>query len=43
LARAAWGGFIRTAEELAKGSFQYFGEAAAMADLNGLFRGRDTA
>ena len=41
LARAAWGGFIRTAEELAKGSFALFGESAAMADLNGLFRQRD--
>jgi 2-methylisocitrate lyase-like PEP mutase family enzyme len=40
LARAAWGGFIRTAEELAKGSFALFGESAAMADLNGLFRAR---
>jgi 2-methylisocitrate lyase-like PEP mutase family enzyme len=42
LARAAWGGFIRTAEELAKGSFELFGDTAAMADLNGLFRGRNT-
>ncbi len=42
LARAAWGGFIRTAEELAKGSFALFGDTAAMADLNGLFRGRSS-
>ena len=40
LARAAWGGFIRTAEELAKGSFRLFGDAQAMSDLNGLFRQR---
>ena len=42
LVRAAWGGFIRAAEELAKGSFRLFGDAAAMTDLNGLFRDRDT-
>lgn len=42
LARAAWGGFIRTAEELAKGSFELFGDTASMTDLNGLFRGRET-
>jgi 2-methylisocitrate lyase-like PEP mutase family enzyme len=42
LARAAWGGFIRTAEELAKGGFGLFGDAAAMTDLNGLFRKRPT-
>lgn len=40
LARAAWGGLIRAAEEIqASGSFKSFAEAATL-DLNGLFRNR---
>ncbi|HYV23621.1 MAG TPA: isocitrate lyase/phosphoenolpyruvate mutase family protein [Pyrinomonadaceae bacterium] len=40
LARAAWGGLIRAAEEIqASGSFQSFANAATF-DLNGLFRNR---
>jgi 2-methylisocitrate lyase-like PEP mutase family enzyme len=38
LARAAWGGFIRTAEELAKGSFSGFGRLADGPELNALFQ-----
>jgi 2-methylisocitrate lyase-like PEP mutase family enzyme len=38
LARAAWGGFIRTAEELAKGNFSGFGSLADSVELNALFR-----
>ena len=39
LARAAWGGFIRAAKELAsEGSFAGFDAAAPFADLNGFFR-----
>ncbi len=38
LARSAWGGFMRAAQEIAEaGSFAGFGEAASGADLNGLF------
>jgi 2-methylisocitrate lyase-like PEP mutase family enzyme len=40
LARAAWGGFIRTAEELAKGSFSGFSSLGDFADLNALVRER---
>jgi len=40
LARAAWGGLIRAAEEIqASGSFESFADAATF-DLNGLFRNR---
>jgi 2-methylisocitrate lyase-like PEP mutase family enzyme len=43
LARAAWGGFIRAARQLAeKGRFEGFNEAAPSAELNGLFRGSAT-
>jgi 2-methylisocitrate lyase-like PEP mutase family enzyme len=39
LARAAWGGFMRAARELAEnGSFEGFRGAAPGADLNALFR-----
>jgi 2-methylisocitrate lyase-like PEP mutase family enzyme len=39
LARAAWGGFMRAARELAdSGSFEGFRGAAPNADLNALFR-----
>jgi 2-methylisocitrate lyase-like PEP mutase family enzyme len=39
LARAAWGGFMRAARELAEtGSFEGFRGAAPNADLNALFR-----
>ena len=38
LARAAWGGFMRAAKEMAEaGSFAGFGEAASGAELNRLF------
>lgn len=37
LARAAWGGFIRTAEELAKGGFSGLEQAADFAELCKLF------
>lgn len=38
LARAAWGGFMRAAQEIAEaGSFAGFGEAASGAELNRLF------
>jgi 2-methylisocitrate lyase-like PEP mutase family enzyme len=40
LARAAWGGLIRAAEEIQQsGSFESFGDAATF-DLNSLFRNR---
>ena len=40
LARAAWGGFIRAAERLAKeGRFDGFADAAKGAELNGFFAG----
>jgi 2-methylisocitrate lyase-like PEP mutase family enzyme len=40
LARAAWGGFIRAAKLMAEeGRFDGLANAAAGADLNGLFRG----
>jgi len=39
LARAAWGGFMRAAEEMAgQGTFRTLGEAASFAELNGFFR-----
>ena len=38
LARAAWGGFIRAARQLADGSFSGFTDAAPAADLNAFFR-----
>jgi methylisocitrate lyase len=39
LARAAWGGFMAAAREIARdGTFGGFAGAAAYADLNGLFR-----
>jgi 2-methylisocitrate lyase-like PEP mutase family enzyme len=39
LARAAWGGFIRAAKEIAEaGTFNGFADAAPGADLNKLFR-----
>ena len=41
LARAAWGGFIRAAQEIAtQGTFSAFGDAASGAELNNLFRAR---
>ena len=40
LARVAWGGFIRAAQELAQnGSFACFDDAAPFAELNGFFQG----
>lgn len=40
-ARAAWGGLIRTVEEIQKaGAFSAFAEAATFFDLNALFRNR---
>jgi 2-methylisocitrate lyase-like PEP mutase family enzyme len=42
LARAAWGGFIRAATQLAAGSFDGFADAASGAELGKLFR-RDAA
>jgi len=39
LARAAWGGFIRAAKQIAEqGSFQEFDNAAAFPELNNFFR-----
>ncbi len=38
LARAAWGGMIRTAKLLSEGSFAGFADAAPNADLNNFFR-----
>ena len=38
LARAAWGGMIRTAKLLTEGSFAGFADAAPHADLNNFFR-----
>jgi 2-methylisocitrate lyase-like PEP mutase family enzyme len=39
LARAAWGGFIRAARQIAEhGRFDAFADAAPSAELNGLFR-----
>lgn len=39
LARAAWGGFMRAAQEMAgQGTFRTLGEAASFAELNGFFR-----
>jgi 2-methylisocitrate lyase-like PEP mutase family enzyme len=39
LARAAWGGFIRAAREIAEeGSFDALGQGAPFNDLNGFFR-----
>ena len=41
LARAAWGGFIRAAQEIAtQGTFSAFADAASGAELNNLFRAR---
>lgn len=41
LARAAWGGFIRAAKEIAEeGTFERFGEAASGAELNKIFQSR---
>jgi 2-methylisocitrate lyase-like PEP mutase family enzyme len=37
LARAAWGGFQRAAQQLAQGRFDGFADAASGADLNALF------
>ena len=37
LARAAWGGFMRAARDLAAGRFDAFADAASGADLNRLF------
>src|SRR5205814_1950157 len=37
LARAAWGGFMRTAKLIAEGSFEGFKEAANGGELNGIF------
>ena len=40
LARAAWGGFLRAATELARsGTFHAMGEATSFAELDGFFRG----
>lgn len=41
LARAAWGGFMRATQALAEGRFDGFGEAAAGAQLNALFVGKE--
>jgi 2-methylisocitrate lyase-like PEP mutase family enzyme len=41
LARAAWGGFMRTAQELAKGGFSAFADAADGHELNNLFAKRE--
>ncbi len=38
LARAAWGGFIRAAKDIAEGSFAGFDTCAPFAELNGFFR-----
>jgi 2-methylisocitrate lyase-like PEP mutase family enzyme len=41
LARAAWGGFLKAAEELRdEGTFDYARDAVPMARINGLFSGR---
>ena len=41
LARAAWGGFIRAAKEIAEqGTFAAFDQATPFAELNGFFRAR---
>ena len=38
LARAAWGGFLRAARDIAQnGSFKEFGHAASYAEINGMF------
>ncbi len=40
LARAAWGGFIRAAQEIAaEGTFNAFAQGAPFAEVNGLFGG----
>jgi hypothetical protein len=39
LARAAWGGFMRAAQDLADGRFDGFERAAPGAQLNALFLG----
>ena len=42
MACVAWGGFMRAARSIAEtGSFQAFGDAAAYAEINDLFRKRD--
>ena len=42
LARAAWGGFMRAAQEIAThGTFAAFGDAASGVELNNLFRARE--
>jgi 2-methylisocitrate lyase-like PEP mutase family enzyme len=38
LARAAWGGFMRAAESLAKGSFEGLSQNRSFAEINGFFR-----
>ena len=38
LARAAWGGFMRAAQSLAKGRFDGLADAALGAQLNAQFR-----
>lgn len=44
LARAAWGGFLRAARDIAQtGSFAEFANAASYADINGLFPKPDTS
>jgi 2-methylisocitrate lyase-like PEP mutase family enzyme len=41
LARAAWGGFLRAAREIAeKGTFTSFSDAVPFAEINGAFPGR---
>jgi 2-methylisocitrate lyase-like PEP mutase family enzyme len=41
LARAAWGGFVRAAKQIAEeGRFDSFADAAPSAGLNALFRAR---
>jgi 2-methylisocitrate lyase-like PEP mutase family enzyme len=40
LARAAWGGFMRAAQQLHQGRFDGFADAASGADLNTLFDAR---
>jgi 2-methylisocitrate lyase-like PEP mutase family enzyme len=39
LARAAWGGFQRAAQQLAQGRFDGFADAASGAELNAFFSG----
>jgi 2-methylisocitrate lyase-like PEP mutase family enzyme len=38
LARAAWGGFMRAAEDLAKGSFAGLSQNRSFGEINDFFR-----